>query len=85
MPLLELRNVTRRFGELVAVDNLSFDIEACEFFSLLGKTTLLRRISGLDAPDAGDIFLDGGSLLRITLEERPIHTVFQSYARRFPT
>ena len=85
MPLLEIRKITRRFGELTAVDGLSFDIEAGEFISLLGpsgcgKTTLLRIIAGLEAPDAGDILLDGKSLLAVAPEERPIHTVFQSYA-----
>lgn len=85
MPLLEIRNISRRFGDLVAVDNVSFDIEAGEFFSLVGtsgcgKTTLLRMISGLDNPDDGDILLDGKSLLGVAPEARPIHTVFQSYA-----
>lgn len=83
--LLEVRNVSRRFGELVAVDQVSFGIDAGEFFSLVGpsgcgKTTLLRMISGFDAPDSGDILLDGETLLGVPPEERPIHTVFQSYA-----
>jgi spermidine/putrescine transport system ATP-binding protein len=85
MSLLEVRNVTRRFGDLVAAENVSFDIAAGEFFSLVGtsgcgKTTLLRMISGLDLPDEGDILLDGKSLLGVPPEARPIHTVFQSYA-----
>lgn len=85
MALLEIRNVTRRFGDLRAVDDVSFDIEAGEFFSLVGtsgcgKTTLLRMIAGFELPDTGDILLDGKSLLGIPPEERPIHTVFQSYA-----
>jgi spermidine/putrescine transport system ATP-binding protein len=85
MPLLEIRNVTRRFGELVAVDNVSLAVEAGEFFTLLGpsgcgKTTLLRMIAGFDLPDAGSILLDGRDLAATPAEKRPIHTVFQSYA-----
>ena len=85
MPLLEIRNLTRRFDALIAVDNVSFTVDAGEFFSLLGtsgcgKTSLLRLIAGFDTPDSGDILLDGKSLLGVVPEERPIHTVFQSYA-----
>lgn len=83
--MLEIRNVCRRFGGLLTTDNVSFTIEAGEFFSLVGpsgcgKTTLLRMIAGFDTPDSGDILLDGKSLLGLAPEERPIHTVFQSYA-----
>jgi spermidine/putrescine transport system ATP-binding protein len=85
MPILEIRNVTRRFGELRAVDAVSLSIEAGEFFTLLGpsgcgKTTLLRMIAGFDQPDLGELFLDGYSLAGIPPENRPVHTVFQSYA-----
>jgi len=85
MPLLDIRNVTRRFGALAAVDNVSLTIEAGEFFTLLGpsgcgKTTLLRMIAGFDLPDAGAILLDGRDLADTPPEKRPIHTVFQSYA-----
>ena len=85
MALLEIRNVTRRFGELTAIDNVSIDIEAGEFFTLLGpsgcgKSTLLRMIAGFDQPDGGAILLDGKDLARTPPERRPIHTVFQSYA-----
>jgi ABC-type branched-subunit amino acid transport system ATPase component len=64
MSLLEIRNVTRRFGEFTAVDRVSLSIEAGEFFTLLGpsgcgKTTLLRMIAGFDLPDEGSIFLNG--------------------------
>ncbi|MCC6535628.1 MAG: ABC transporter ATP-binding protein [Burkholderiales bacterium] len=83
--LLELRNVTRRFGALAAVQAVSLDIEAGEFFTLLGpsgcgKTTLLRMIAGFDAPDQGDILLEGANLAGTPPERRPVHTVFQSYA-----
>jgi spermidine/putrescine transport system ATP-binding protein len=85
MALLEVRNVTRRFGDFVAVDNVSFAVEAGEFFTLLGpsgcgKTTLLRMIAGFDLPDAGAIVLDGVDLKDTPPEKRPVHTVFQSYA-----
>ena len=85
MAQLEIRNVTRRIGDLVAVDNVSLNIEAGEFFTLLGpsgcgKTTLLRMIAGFDLPDAGQILLDGKDLADTPAEKRPIHTVFQSYA-----
>lgn len=85
MALLEIRNVTRRFGDFVAVDDVSIAIEAGEFFTLLGpsgcgKTTLLRMIAGFDLPDGGQILLDGVDLADTPPERRPVHTVFQSYA-----
>jgi spermidine/putrescine transport system ATP-binding protein len=85
MALLGIRNVTRRFGNFIAVDDVSLDIEAGEFFTLLGpsgcgKTTLLRMIAGFDAPDGGQIILDGKDQSGIAPENRNVHTVFQSYA-----
>ena len=85
MALLELRNVTRRFGTLEAVKDVTLAVESGEFFTLLGpsgcgKTTILRMIAGFDAPDEGDILLDGQSLAGVPPEQRPLHTVFQSYA-----
>jgi spermidine/putrescine transport system ATP-binding protein len=85
MALLDIRNVTRRFGAMTAVANVSIAIEAGEFFTLLGpsgcgKTTLLRMIAGFDLPDAGAILLDGRDMAGTPPEKRPIHTVFQSYA-----
>jgi len=84
-PLIQLKNITRRFGNMVAVKNISLDIHAGEFFTLLGpsgcgKTTLLRMIAGFDEPDEGEILLDGKNLVGTPPEQRPIHTVFQSYA-----
>ena len=80
MALLELRNVTRRFGNFVAVDNVSLSIDPGEFFTLLGpsgcgKTTILRMIAGFDQPDAGQIFLDGIDLSGTPPEKRPVRTV----------
>jgi spermidine/putrescine transport system ATP-binding protein len=85
MALLEVRNVTRRFGDFVAVDDVSLSIEAGEFFCLLGpsgcgKTTLLRMIAGFDAPDGGSIWIDGRDMTGVPPERRDVHTVFQSYA-----
>jgi spermidine/putrescine transport system ATP-binding protein len=83
MALLEIRDVTRRFSDFVAVDHVSIAIEAGEFFTLLGpsgcgKTTLLRMIAGFDLPDEGQILLDGRDLAATPPEKRPVHTVFQS-------
>jgi spermidine/putrescine transport system ATP-binding protein len=85
MALLEIKNVTRRFGDFTAVDGVSLGIEAGEFFTLLGpsgcgKTTLLRMIAGFDLPDEGTILLDGTDLADRPPESRPVRTVFQSYA-----
>ncbi len=82
---LEVRQVSRRFGDLAAVEEVSFAIEAGEFFTLVGpsgcgKSTLLRIIAGLVAPDAGEILLDGLSLAGTPPEARPFNMVFQSYA-----
>ena len=85
MALLEIQNVTRRFGDFTAVDNISIGIEAGEFFTLLGpsgcgKTTLLRMIAGFDLPDGGRVLLNGEDLADRPPEQRPVRTVFQSYA-----
>ena len=85
MALLEIQDVTRRFGDFTAVDKVSLSIRAGEFFTLLGpsgcgKTTLLRMIAGFDVPDGGAILLDGEDLAQRPPEGRPVRTVFQSYA-----
>src|SRR5437660_5309278 len=85
MALLEIQNVSRRFGDFTAVDQVSLAVQAGEFFTLLGpsgcgKTTLLRMIAGFDLPDAGEILLEGADMADTAPEKRPIHTVFQGYA-----
>ena len=85
MALLDIQNVTRRFGDFTAVDQVSIGIEAGEFFTLLGpsgcgKTTLLRMIAGFEVPDGGRILLNGEDLADRPPERRPMRMVFQSYA-----
>jgi spermidine/putrescine transport system ATP-binding protein/putrescine transport system ATP-binding protein len=88
-PLLRIANLTKRFGETLAVDDVSIEIRQNEFFALLGpsgcgKTTLLRSIAGFEDPDSGSITIDDGhgdvDLLRLRPERRPINLMFQSYA-----
>jgi spermidine/putrescine transport system ATP-binding protein len=83
--LVCLRGVSRHFGEVAAVDELSLTLQRGEFFSLLGpsgcgKTTTLRMIAGFDQPDAGVIEIDGKDVVRLAPNDRPVNTVFQSYA-----
>ena len=83
--LLEIRDVSRSFGDVVALDHVSLDIHENEFFALLGpsgcgKTTLLRVIAGFEQPDSGSVTLDGGDLLSIPPEKRAVNLMFQSYA-----
>ena len=85
MAHLEIADVTRRFGDFLAVDRVTLSIATGEVFTLLGpsgcgKTTLLRMIAGFDRPDGGRILLDGKDLADLPPEERPVRTVFQSYA-----
>ncbi|WP_099864061.1 ABC transporter ATP-binding protein [Pararhizobium haloflavum] len=84
-PMIAIRNVTKRFGEFTAVDDLSVDIHAREFFALLGasgcgKSTLLRMLAGFEAPNSGTIVLDGVDLAGIPPHRRPLNMMFQSYA-----
>jgi len=84
-PLLRIEGVRKRFAGFTAVDQLSLDIYAGEFFALLGpsgcgKTTLLRMIAGFEQPDAGRIVLDGVDLAQVPPYRRPVNMMFQSYA-----
>ncbi len=83
--MISLCNVSRRYGELAALENLSLAIGAGEFFSLLGpsgcgKTTTLRLIAGFDRPQAGRILLQGRDLTEAPPHRRPVNLVFQNYA-----
>jgi spermidine/putrescine transport system ATP-binding protein len=82
---VELRDVTKRFDELVAVDDLSLELGQGEFFTLLGpsgcgKTTTLRMIAGFEQPTAGEIRIEGEDVAQLPPHKRPTNTVFQSYA-----
>ncbi|NUR83430.1 MAG: ABC transporter ATP-binding protein [Nonomuraea sp.] len=83
--MLKIDGITRRFGDVTALDGVSLEIEQGEFFALLGpsgcgKTTLLRIIAGFENPDAGSVTLDGADLLGLPPNKRPISLMFQSYA-----
>lgn len=82
---VELRNVTKRFGELTAVDSVSLSIGRGEFLTLLGpsgcgKTTLLRMIAGFELPDSGSVTLCGRDVTSLAPHQRDVTTVFQHYA-----
>jgi spermidine/putrescine transport system ATP-binding protein len=81
----ELQNVTKRFGEVRAVDSVSLAIRQGEFLTLLGpsgcgKTTLLRMLAGFEAPDAGRVLLGGRDVTEVPPYRRDVTTVFQHYA-----
>lgn len=83
--LLEVVGVSKSFGPIAAVDNLTLTVGGNEFFALLGpsgcgKTTLLRMIAGFEVPDQGRILLDGVDITGIKANRRPINLMFQSYA-----
>ncbi|HEY7748451.1 MAG TPA: ATP-binding cassette domain-containing protein, partial [Aestuariivirgaceae bacterium] len=83
--IISLKAVSKTFGPVRAVDGVSFDIMRGEFFSLLGpsgcgKTTLLRILAGFEDPSAGDVLIDGQSVIGVPANERPTNMVFQSYA-----
>ena len=84
-PHVQIVGVTKRFGDFVAVDDISLDIFQREFFSLLGpsgcgKTTLLRMLAGFDNPSEGQILLEGEDMSGVPPYERPVNMMFQSYA-----
>ena len=84
-PYISFRNVTKRFGDFTAVNDLSLDIYEREFFALLGasgcgKSTLLRMLAGFEQPTSGQILLDGQDLKGIPPHRRPVNMMFQSYA-----
>jgi putrescine transport system ATP-binding protein len=84
-PFIRIDRVTKRFGDQVAVNEVSLDIHRGELFSLLGgsgcgKTTLLRMLAGFITPDSGSITIDGVDIVPLPPYERPVNMMFQSYA-----
>jgi len=84
-PIISIRNVSKRFGSVVALDNVSLDIMPGEFFALLGpsgcgKSTLLRTIAGFESPTEGELLRDGVDMVTLAPNKRPVNMVFQSYA-----
>jgi putrescine transport system ATP-binding protein len=82
---VRIAHVTKKFGDFVAVDDVSLDIRRGEIFCLLGgsgsgKTTLLRMLAGFERPSAGTIYIDGVDMSAIPPYERPVNMMFQSYA-----
>ncbi len=84
-PYISFKNVTKKFGDFTAVDDLSLNIYNREFFALLGasgcgKSTLLRMLAGFEQPTTGEIVLDGQNLAGTPPYRRPVNMMFQSYA-----
>jgi putrescine transport system ATP-binding protein len=84
-PYLRIENVTKRFGDFVAVNDVSLDVQRGEIFCLLGgsgsgKTTLLRMLAGFEIPTSGKIYIDGQDMCDIPPYDRPVNMMFQSYA-----
>jgi putrescine transport system ATP-binding protein len=83
--LLSIRNVSKSFDSVAALDDVSLDVAAGEFFALLGpsgcgKTTLMRLVAGFETPDEGRILLSGQDLAGVPPYRRPVNMMFQSYA-----
>ncbi len=82
---IEVRDVTKRFGDFSALDSVSVEVPGGSLVALLGpsgsgKSTLLRVIAGLERPDAGAVLLDGADVTGVPVERRAIGFVFQHYA-----
>jgi putrescine transport system ATP-binding protein len=85
VPYLRIERVTKKFGDVYAVDDVSLEIFQGEFFSLLGssgcgKSTLLRILAGLEYPSSGRIYIDGADVTDVPAYSRPVNMMFQSYA-----
>nr|WP_325261829.1 ABC transporter ATP-binding protein [uncultured Rhizobium sp.] len=85
VPFIRFENITKRFGNFTAVDNLTLDIYEREFFSLLGpsgcgKTTLMRMLAGFEEPTEGRILLQGKDISGVPPYKRPTNMMFQSFA-----
>ena len=84
-PLIRFERVTKRFGTVTAIDDLSLNVYEREFFALLGpsgcgKTTLMRLLAGFETPTAGRVLLRGEDLSGVPPYRRPVNLMFQSYA-----
>ena len=84
-PLIEFRNVTKRFGDFVAIDNLTQNIYEREFFALLGpsgcgKTTMMRMLAGFETQTEGQILIAGQDMANVPPNKRAVNMMFQSYA-----
>jgi putrescine transport system ATP-binding protein len=84
-PLLSVVDARKSYGAVAALDGVSLDVGAGEFFALLGpsgcgKTTLMRCIAGFEAPDSGRVTLNGADLAGVPPHRRPVNMMFQSYA-----
>jgi putrescine transport system ATP-binding protein len=84
-PYVRIEKVTKKFGDFIAVDDVSLEIYKKEIFCLLGasgcgKTTLLRMLAGFERPTSGRIFIDGVDMTNTPPYERPVNMMFQSYA-----
>ena len=84
-PLIQFRNVTKRFGDFTAIDDLTLDIYEKEFYALLGpsgcgKTTMMRMLGGFETPTTGEILLAGQNIVPVPPNLRPVNMMFQSYA-----
>ncbi|MCH2164586.1 MAG: ABC transporter ATP-binding protein [Marinovum sp.] len=84
-PLIQFKNVTKRFGAFVAIEDLTQDIFAQEFFALLGpsgcgKTTMMRMLAGFETPTQGQILIDGQDMANVPPNKRAVNMMFQSYA-----
>ena len=84
-PIITVERVTKRFGRVVALDEVCLEIREGEFFALLGpsgcgKSTLLRIIAGLETPSEGRVLIGGEDMTTVPANRRPVNMVFQSYA-----
>jgi len=84
-PYIEIKNISKTFDNIVAVNGINLEIKEGEIFALLGssgcgKSTLLRMLAGLETPTTGEVFIDGQDMAKIPPFKRPINMMFQSYA-----